>query len=102
MDKEYQEIKDQLKRIEQITLIGAKDVLTFDDVHIITGFSKSHLYKLTCSRQIPHYKPNGKQVYFDKQEINDWLRQNPVVTDDHIDQLATNYIVTGNIERAIK
>ena len=54
------EIIEQLNRIERNTLLAAKNVLTFDDVVALTGLSKSHLYKMTCSRQIPHYKPNGK------------------------------------------
>lgn len=90
-----EEIKQQLDRIEQYSLLAAKNVLCFDDVALLTGFSKSHLYKLTCSRQIPHYKPNGKQLYFDRKEIEDWMKQNRITTDEEIEQKATNYLVTG-------
>ena len=92
-----EEIKQQLDRIEQYSLLAAKNVLCFDDVALLTGFSKSHLYKLTYSHQIPHYKPNGKQLYFDRKEIEDWMRQNKVATNDEIEQKATNYLVTGKI-----
>jgi hypothetical protein len=35
------------------------------------------MYKLTSSESIPHYK-RGKKVFFDKDEIEDWLRYNKV------------------------
>jgi excisionase family DNA binding protein len=92
-----EEIKQQLDRIEQYSLLAAKNVLCFDDVALLTGLSKSHLYKLTYSHQIPHYKPKGKQLYFDRKEIEDWMRQNKVATNDEIEQKATSYLVTGKI-----
>jgi excisionase family DNA binding protein len=92
-----EEIKQQLDRIEQYSLLAAKNVLCFDDVALLTGLSKSHLYKLTYSHQIPHYKPNRKQLYFDRKEIEDWMRQNKVATNDEIERKATSYLVTGKI-----
>lgn len=94
-----EDIKDQLDRIERYSLLSAKNVLCFDDVVLLTGLSKSHLYKLTCSHQIPHYKPNGKQIYFDRTEVEAWMKQNRVATKEEIDQTATNYIVTGRIKK---
>lgn len=40
------------------------------------GVSESMLYKLTSSKEIPHYKPRGKMVYFAKEELDEWLLQN--------------------------
>ncbi|WP_455667173.1 helix-turn-helix domain-containing protein [Phocaeicola sp.] len=94
-----QDILNKLEAIERYSLLAAKNVLCLDDVALLTGFSKSHLYKLTCSHQIPHYKPNGKQIYFDRAEIEAWMKQNRVDTKEEIDQAATNYIVTGQIKK---
>ncbi|WP_321520047.1 helix-turn-helix domain-containing protein [uncultured Bacteroides sp.] len=91
------EIKDQLDRIERLTLLSAKNVLCFNDVALLTGLSKSHLYKLTCSHQIPHYKPNGKQIYFDRVELESWMKQNRIQTTDETESVALNYMVTGKI-----
>ena len=41
-------ILNQLDRIERNTQLAAKNVLTLEDVAVLTGLSKSHLYKLTC------------------------------------------------------
>lgn len=74
-------LMEQLNRIERNTLLAAKNVLSLDDVSLLTGLSKSHLYKLTCTRQIPFYKPGGKNVYFDRAEVEAWMKQNRVNTE---------------------
>ena len=99
MEKEFQTIAEYLQKIERYSLLSAKNVLCFDDVALLTGLSKSHLYKLTCSHNIPHYKPNGKHVYFDRLEIEAWLKQNRVATTQEIELQATNYVVTGRIKK---
>lgn len=93
------QLDHKLNRIERYSLLAAKNVLNLDDVAFLTGLSKSHIYKLTYSHQIPHYKPNGKYVYFDRKEIEDWLKQNRIATAQEIDQNATNYVVTGRMRK---
>ena len=88
-------IQIQLDRIERNTLLTSKKVLTFEDVALLTGLSRSYLYKLTSTNQIPHYKPSGKQLYFDREEIENWLKQNRVETVEETERKATNYVVTG-------
>lgn len=92
-----EELREQLNRIERYSLLAAKNVLCLDDVALLTGLSKSHLYKLTCNHQIPHYKPNGKQIYFDRAELEEWMKQNRIATADEIEQKAANYLVKGKI-----
>lgn len=87
-------ILSKLEAIERNSLLAAKNVLTIDDVAVLTGMSKSHLYKLTCSRQIPFYRPNGKLVYFDRQELEGWLKQNRVTTQEEAEQQAIAYVMT--------
>lgn len=70
-----------------------KKMLSIDDVSVLTGLSKSHLYKMTCSHQIPYYKPNGKLMYFDKAEIEEWMRQNRIETTDEAEQRALSCII---------
>lgn len=93
------EISKQLDRIERYSMLAAKNVLVLDDVVILTGLSKSHLYKLTCTHQIPHYKPNGKLIYFDRAEIELWMKQNRVATESEVEQKAVNYISTGTMQK---
>ena len=69
-------IIQQLERIKSYTLLAAKNVLDIDDVVSLTGLAKSYVYKLTCRKEIPYYKPNGKLIYFDRQEVENWMKQN--------------------------
>jgi excisionase family DNA binding protein len=86
-------ILKELTEIKRYTLLQAKSVLTLDDVVLLTGLSKSHLYRLTCTHQIPFYKPNGKTVFFDRNEIEAWMRQNRVETQQEAESGAIRYIL---------
>ena len=73
-------------------IIGTtKEVLTSDEAARYMGVSKSYLYKLTMRQQIPHYKPMGKMVYFNRLELENWLQNNRVSTEDEISQQAQTY-----------
>lgn len=83
-------LDERLERIEKL-LIGNKKVLTFDEACDYTGLSKSYLYKLTAAAMVPHSKPNGKVLYFDKEKLDSWLLENQVKTKNDIEKEATSY-----------
>ncbi len=88
-------LKNQLDNNDQAIVLGflkAKNVLTFEETATYMGVSKSHLYKLTMSRSIPHYKPRGKMVYFDREELEEWLRQNRVATSEEMEAKAISHL----------
>jgi excisionase family DNA binding protein len=88
-----------LKRLDNIEkLIGSinlirKDVLNFNEACEYLEISHSHLYKLTSSDTIPHYKPNGKKIYFNRAEVDTWLLRNRTTTTDEIDKQAADYLI---------
>ena len=86
-------ILKQLADIRSYSLLAAKNVLSIDDVALLTGLSKSYVYKLTCRKEIPYYKPNGKLIYFDRQEIENWMRRNKVNSVDEAEQVAAKYLL---------
>ena len=86
-------ILERLATIERYSLLAAKNVLNIDDVVLLTGLSKQHIYKMTCKGQIPFYKPNGKNMYFDRKEIENWMKQNRHNTQEEAEQQAVAYIV---------
>lgn len=89
--KNFKSIDDRLRNIEAF-LQSQKAVLNFEEVAAYTGLSKSYLYKLTCSGGIPCYKPQGKHIYFNKQEIDQWLMQNRKATTKEIDNQAATFV----------
>lgn len=75
-----------------------KEILNIDEVALYTGFEKSYLYKLTSRRAIPHYKtPGGKSIFFKRIEIDEWLTQIKIKTDDEIQTEAT--LINQRIKR---
>ena len=47
-----------------------KAALTVDECALYTGMAKSYIYKLTHEGIIPHAKPNGKKIFFDRLELD--------------------------------
>ncbi len=68
-----------------------KEIYNFNDACQFLDYSKSYLYKLTHSRQIPHFKPMGKKLYFKRSDLEAWLLRNRVKTVDEIEQEAIDY-----------
>jgi len=54
------------------------------------SISKSHLYQLTSKGLIGHFKPAGKRLYFDKADLDEYLRRNRVSPQWEIEQEAAN------------
>lgn len=67
-----EELTATLRRIEAFALIGAKNVLTVEEVALYLGKSRKTIYNILD--ELPHYK-NGRGVYFRKSEIEDWCCQ---------------------------
>jgi excisionase family DNA binding protein len=61
--------------------LNNKAVLNVAECSAFTGLSVSYIYKLTHTGKIPHSKPNGKLVFFDRKKVEEWLLSNPVETE---------------------
>jgi excisionase family DNA binding protein len=79
------------KKIENQSLLQ-KEILNFVEASKYLDISQSHLYKLTSRKQIPHFCPQGKRLFFNRLELNEWLQQNRQSTKSEIDEQASNYI----------
>jgi len=90
---DYATLMAQLQRIEENTRLAAKRVLTISDVAMLTGLSVSYLYKMTSAKQLPFYRPNGKCIFFNREEIEDWMLQNRANTIDEAEQQASKYLL---------
>lgn len=97
------EVLKELAELKQLTVLGAKQALTMSDTALLTGLSKSHLYKLVCAKKIPYYKSEGgKLTYFDKNEVTAWQLQHRVKTTSELEVEAANYLVTGKVGKGGK
>nr|WP_308661111.1 helix-turn-helix domain-containing protein [uncultured Alistipes sp.] len=85
-------IEMRVAELENLVL-HTKNVLSFEEASRFLNLSKSYLYKLTSGNLIPHYKPQGKMLYFEKTELETWLRQNPVKTRAQTEAEAQKYVL---------
>jgi excisionase family DNA binding protein len=86
----------QLDRIEKLLKeqqAMQKKVLNFNEGCDYVEFSPSHMYKLTSTGNIPHYKPNGKKIYFNREELDNWLLRNRNNSQYEIEQHAADYLI---------
>ena len=83
------EILARLERIEQ-AVAANKPVLTIAELCCYTGYTEQYVYRLTSTRQIPHYK-RGKLLFFTRAEIDNWLMADRVKTRKEIDAEAETY-----------
>lgn len=65
-----EELKQRLDRIESLTLLAAKNVLSVKDVALLTGRSEKSIRNRLP--EIPHYRgPMG--VCFDRNALESWM-----------------------------
>ncbi len=82
-------VLEKLKKIEE-GLITTKPFLNIEEVSTFTEISKSTIYKLTSTRQIPYYK-KAKNLVFDRIEIEKWLKLDKIVSIEEIDKESDNF-----------
>ena len=76
-----QQISEKLDHIEaRLAQLGQAGAKPYDlgGAAEYLGISRSHLYQLTSKNLIGHFKPAGKKIYFDKSDLDEYLRRNRV------------------------
>ena len=89
-----QSIIDQLAILTNVVLSN-KQTLNLKEAAAFTGLAESYLYKLTSNQEIPHYKPRGKILYFDRSELETWLRRGKINSQAEIEQQAAIHIAAS-------
>jgi excisionase family DNA binding protein len=93
--------KEVLKKLENIEMmleqqnLLKKVVLNLNEAKAYLNISASHMYKLTSQKQIPHFCPQGKKLYFKREELDHWLLRNRQDSFDEIETMAANYLLTN-------
>jgi excisionase family DNA binding protein len=86
-----QTVIDRLDILTSAVLCN-KQTLSIEEAAAFTGLTVSYLYKLTSTQDIPHYKPRGKMLYFDRSELESWLKQGKVKALDAVDKAAAKHV----------
>jgi len=86
-----QQTEERIDALEGLFLCQ-KEIFNFDEAAAYLSMSKSTLYKLTSKKEIPHYKPS-RFVFFEKAELDKWIRDHRVMTVDEVYAAAQDYCV---------
>lgn len=73
----------------------AKNTLTLEEAADYIGLSESTVLKMARERKLSSFR-SGKSPYFDKAELERWMRQNPVKSNEEIESTAATF----NIKKA--
>ncbi len=90
-------LMERIATLEE-NMYSAKNSLTLAEAAKYLGISKSMLYKHTYTGIIPCYRPGGKMLYFERAELDNWVRQRGVITDEQraiqeeADKIAEQYL----------
>lgn len=86
-------ILEKLDYLEQLIISNNKEILSVEELEKYTGFKKSYIYHLVHYSKIPYSKPNGKYLFFQKSEIDEWLLKNKSLSDNQIQEKAREYVL---------
>ncbi|MCT3699047.1 helix-turn-helix domain-containing protein [Elizabethkingia anophelis] len=87
LNQELNEIKKLIKN----NFINGKEVLTSNEVLSYLNISYSMLTKLTSNNIIPFYKPTNGLLFFFKDELHTWIKENKVFTEKDAENLVKNH-----------
>jgi excisionase family DNA binding protein len=65
-------------------------VLDINDTAELTGYSVKYLRLLIAKRDIPHYR-RGNRLYFDRDEIEEWMLGERIPTNEEMKVKAIGY-----------
>ena len=91
-DQIFEKLNQIESKLDEQALLQ-KSVLNFSEATRYLAISPSHLYKLTSTRQIPHFCPQGKKLYFNRHELDEWLQRNRQTSQEETELQASNYLL---------
>lgn len=81
------ELEKRVRNLED-KFDSGKEVLTLQEAAQYMGIARSSHYKMTSNQTIPFYRPNGKLIFFEKDDILSWIRRNRVFSTEEIEEEA--------------
>ncbi|MBS4709458.1 helix-turn-helix domain-containing protein [Aeromonas caviae] len=82
----------ELKHLVRQQGLAQREVLSAEECAELLGVSVSYVYRLTSERRLPHYKPQGKKIYFRRDELLDWLLSHRISPDAELTEHVTKRV----------
>ena len=85
------QINEVLEEILESLTQKDKNIYTFQEGCNYCGVSASFMYKQTSQGKIKFYKPEGKLIYFHREDLEFWMLRNPQSTILEQQEIANAY-----------
>lgn len=95
LTENMENIVQKLKEIEELLLsqrYDGKEHLDVKEASIYLNLSTSAIYKMTSRKEIPHYIPGGKKIYFNRSELDSWIKAAKVPSTSEFDEGVSDYL----------
>jgi len=88
------DIKHGGKSLAAQTMLMHGRVMTLTELVAYCGISKSTVYKMTASGEMPHSK-RAKRLYFDRDRIDAWLLERQTHTKSETEKDVNQFLATN-------
>lgn len=89
--QDLQDLKESVSRIEKRLELGPKKILTVNEVANLLQLSTDRVYALVNQKLIPHYRTFTKRIWFDREEVENWMKAERVTPDYELMKKAAQY-----------
>lgn len=69
-----------------------EEIISLSEAAKFLNVSKSCIYKITSQKQIPHYVPGGKKIYFRKEDLENWILKSKVDSVMETESITENFL----------
>jgi excisionase family DNA binding protein len=77
-----EDIAARLDNLERSAAL-AKNVLTIDEVALLTGYTVKYLRLIIAQHQLPYYR-RGNRLYFCRAEVENWMMAQRIPSNDEL------------------
>ena len=78
--------------LEQEQKLSKEEIISLSEAAKFLNVSKSCIYKITSQKQIPHYVPGGKKIYFRKEDLENWILKSKVDSVMETESITENFL----------
>lgn len=84
-------LEELIERFESVEkqLYFMKEVFNLEEAAKYLNISTGHLYRLTSTHDITYSKPNGKYIFFERKELDEWKLRNPILSQRELERRAS-------------
>lgn len=86
IEKIYQSLCEIKELLKELLKKQTFEPLDLNQAAEYLKLKPSYIYSLIHQKKIPHYKPNGKRVLFNKLELNEWIAKSRIKSIDEVEE----------------